>query len=109
MERKTRLPLVLLLLDVWPFGRLDLGPGRRPGVCRRVAEKVPLLALSAGSCVMTVWAQSSGGAVRSLEVYPLGTRVATALVAYVAYMGKMVAQVAVRDGGRRRRWPRCPR
>jgi hypothetical protein len=39
---------------------------------------------------MTFLAQKSGGAVGSMELYPLTTRVANALVAYVKYVGKMI-------------------
>ena len=81
------LPFVLLLLDVWPLGRLrlpnanpDTAPGRpaqRPGStgpilgCGRVVlEKVPLVALSAVSCLLTVYAQRTSGSVGGLELPP---------------------------------------
>jgi tetratricopeptide (TPR) repeat protein len=51
-------------------------------------EKLPLFVLAAASCVVTFWAQHSGGAIRSMEQYPLGVRAANAVVAYVAYIGK---------------------
>jgi hypothetical protein len=74
------LPFSLLLLDAWPLAR-----AAREGWRRLVLEKVPLLALSAGSCALTWLAQSSGGAVRT---YPLATRVASALSAYAGYLAK---------------------
>jgi tetratricopeptide (TPR) repeat protein len=84
-------PLVLLLLDYWPLRRLDLADPRR---WRRagwlVLEKVPLLALSVASGLVTVAAQKAGGAVAGIEILPLGQRVANALVAYVTYMAKTV-------------------
>jgi Tfp pilus assembly protein PilF len=87
------LPCVLLLLDYWPLGRLRSRPaagaaGEGPRVRQLLVEKVPLLALSVASSIVTLVVQSRGGAVSSLEAIPLGTRVANALTAYVAYLGK---------------------
>src|SRR5262249_21083140 len=79
------LPLVLLLLDGWPLGRLS-----RAAAWRLVAEKLPLLALAAASCVITLTVQARAGAVRGLEVLPLGRRLANAAVSYVAYIGTML-------------------
>ncbi len=53
-----------------------------------IAEKLPLLALCAASAVVTVWAQSVGEAVRDLEKYPPGARLANATVSYVEYAAK---------------------
>jgi tetratricopeptide (TPR) repeat protein len=77
------LPFVLLLLDVWPLGRL----GKTP-VGRLVLEKLPLFALVAISSGVTFFVQRAEGAVQPLHTYTLGARVANALVAYVAYIGK---------------------
>jgi tetratricopeptide (TPR) repeat protein len=75
------LPFVLLLLDYWPLGRI--GP-YAAGISRRVVvEKLPLLALTAASCGVTVIAQ---GKVSAIEVIPLASRIANALVSYVAYI-----------------------
>ena len=95
------LPLVLLLLDYWPLGRLhwpleERSHGKtlgnfdkgRLGVFRLVWEKVPLLFLVAVSCSLTIWAQR--GTIAPLEALPLGTRMANALISYVSYVGKMV-------------------
>ncbi len=86
------LPFLLLLLDVWPLGRTRFAlpaaaAPRAPGGARQLfAEKLPFFALAALSCAMTLVAQSRAGAVRDLELYPLGVRVATALVAYPTYL-----------------------
>jgi tetratricopeptide (TPR) repeat protein len=88
------LPLLLLLLDVWPLGRLrwPLVPGRAPeenpfppvSLRRAVLEKLPLLALSAGCAWLTVAAQSGWKSVLPL---PFGERLANAAVAWVRYVG----------------------
>ncbi|HUJ11090.1 MAG TPA: tetratricopeptide repeat protein, partial [Verrucomicrobiae bacterium] len=56
---------------------------------RLVVEKLPFFALSAASCVVTVWAQRSGGAVASVGVLAFSDRLANAVVSYVWYIGKM--------------------
>lgn len=67
------LPLVLLLLDAWPLGRLG------PGTLRaRLREKAPLLALSALCGVVTIYAQGAGEAVQSIERLGLAQRLANA-------------------------------
>lgn len=77
------LPLVLLVLDFWPLARLQLG-------WKLVLEKAPLLAMSVASSVITFIAQRRGEALRSLEAFPLAVRLENAVVAYVAYLIKMV-------------------
>jgi Flp pilus assembly protein TadD len=92
------LPFVLLLLDFWPLGRMqfqqartDSGPlEQKVSVLRLVWEKVPLFALTAISIVVTFAAQREGGALKSLEAFPLTTRIANALISYVSYIGKML-------------------
>jgi tetratricopeptide (TPR) repeat protein len=84
------LPLVLLLLDVWPLGRVHLEAGQRQVWLRMFREKIPLLMLAAASSIVTVMAQWRGGAVQSFEVAPLYQRTANALVSYVAYLGQML-------------------
>ncbi len=84
------LPLILLLIDFWPLGRLTLSPGMG-GVLRNLLwEKVPLFALAGVSSIITVIAQEKGGAIVSLENHALPARVANALVSYVRYIGKML-------------------
>ena len=88
-------PFVLLLLDVWPLRRFDPVGGasrgtRRALLERALLEKVPLLVLAGVSSAVTVWAQRSSGALKSVELYPLGERLANALVSYVLYLRKSV-------------------
>jgi Flp pilus assembly protein TadD len=74
------LPFLLLVLDGWPLQRLT-----RASLGQRVREKVPMLALVAGSAVVTYLVQDAGGAVKD---QPLAHRLATAATAYVRYLGK---------------------
>ncbi len=84
------LPLTLLLVDFWPLGRWRSGPGgwRRSG--RLVAEKLPLLVLSASAAAVTLVAQASGPALGSTREFPLPVRFANALVSCVEYLRKTV-------------------
>jgi tetratricopeptide (TPR) repeat protein len=85
------LPFVLLLLDYWPLGRLNVGePGWLRKAGKLALEKAPLLALSALSSILTVLAQRAGGAVTTLEEIPLDVRVVNAIVSYLGYLVKMI-------------------
>ncbi len=88
------LPFVLVLLDVWPLGRLR-GMPHRPStrapalpLMGLIAEKWPLFALSVLSAVVTFLVQRGGGAVASVEMIPPARRVLNALVSYWRYIGK---------------------
>jgi tetratricopeptide (TPR) repeat protein len=74
------LPLVLLLLDVWPLRRIALGR-------KVILEKLPLFALALTAGIVTLVFQSQVGAVASLDV---GARVAGAIDAYVSYLGQAI-------------------
>jgi tetratricopeptide (TPR) repeat protein len=92
------LPFVLLLIDYWPLCRFEFqvsgckhlqkGGYRRLPVFRIVFEKMPLLALSGMSCLLTVLAQASGGAMKSLAEFPFSLRLENALVSYLSYVLK---------------------
>ena len=97
------LPVVLLLWDVWPLGRWSgnrtaaaaVAPPSAGAPARRslgalVAEKAPLVALCVLAAVVTLVAQSRGGAVQSLEGLPVGARVDNALRSYVTYLSMAV-------------------
>ena len=88
-------PFVLLLLDRWPLGRLR--PASAGGVPARrlLFEKLPLFLLSCGAAAATVFSQREVGAVQTLVTYPLGTRVANALVAYATYLVDTVWPVSL--------------
>jgi len=87
------LPFVLLLLDYWPLGRIPGGAAgsfRSAPLSKLIFEKLPLLALSAGSAVITMQAQQAGGAVRSTAQFSLEVRLENAIVAYAMYLWKMI-------------------
>lgn len=77
------LPVVLLLLDYWPLPRMR-------GTGTLLMEKVPLLALSAVSGVLTYLAQHKAGSVSGLELISLWSRALNALLAYVQYLIMML-------------------
>jgi len=79
------LPLVLLLIDVWPLSRL-----RSVGLRRLLLEKLPLLAIAGASSAVTFLVQQSGGAMQRSETWAIGQRVANALVSYVLYLWKTI-------------------
>jgi tetratricopeptide (TPR) repeat protein len=79
------LPAVLMLLDFWPLRRLQAST-----VWRLVGEKIPFLALSVASSVVTFLVQQGAGAVSSLEAVPLEFRISNALISYVRYAAKMI-------------------
>jgi Tfp pilus assembly protein PilF len=86
-------PFLLLLWDYWPLGRVgEVAEPARGGTklswTRLAVEKLPLLLLSAASAVVTMEAQESGGAVKDLARYSWWLRVETAVISYVAYLGK---------------------
>jgi protein O-mannosyl-transferase len=90
------MPFVLLLLDYWPLGRMAGRPQpvHGPVTARKqasltwlIAEKIPLLALSTASSIVTVLAQKRGHAIADLSL-SLGLRFANAAVGYVRYLGK---------------------
>ncbi len=96
------LPIVLLLLDYWPLGRLQFGQAglltrKEPASAAQkrfpwslLWEKAPFFALTAASSIVTIYAQHKGGAMSSIKVVPITFRFINALWAYVLYLAKMV-------------------
>jgi Flp pilus assembly protein TadD len=72
------LPLVMILLDYWPFAR---------GL--HIVEKLPFFGLSAAASVVTYLVHEQVAAVVSLESIPMSLRIENALVSYAIYVGKM--------------------
>ncbi len=98
------LPFLLLLLDWWPLCRfkshvntlIPNGDTRKRWktvfyIFSRLAfEKWPLFLLSAGSCIITMAAQCSGGAVSTIDQWPLKIRALNAMTALFEYLSKML-------------------
>jgi len=96
------LPFVLLLLDYWPLGRIQLppssmnlsSPSSKPTntsdqvslALRLIREKAPFFLLSAASSILTVFTVERAGAIKHI---PFETRIANTLVSYVSYIIKM--------------------
>ena len=90
------LPFVLLLLDYWPLGRFQaIGAGGGRQLSQLVVEKLPLIALSAVSSIVTFLAQR--GAIGWTEQLPVLARISNAIVTYVVYIWQMLwpAKLAV--------------
>jgi len=80
------LPVLLLLLDYWPLGRMPDGRA----FLLRCREKLPYFGLAAASSLVTIIAQRGGGAMISVNRLPPGVRVGNALTAYLGYLEKLV-------------------
>jgi tetratricopeptide (TPR) repeat protein len=68
----------LLLVDWWM---------KRP---LRIVEKLPLFALAAAASVAAWWAHQQSGSVATIDQFPLGLRLANAVVSYVRYLWKTI-------------------
>jgi len=92
------LPFVLLLMDFWPLGRLQLGQEIKEGHIKvqkssalyLVVEKIPFFALTAIASVAAYITQRKGGAVPAMDFDLLKMQTANAFVSYVSYIGKMI-------------------
>jgi Flp pilus assembly protein TadD len=88
------LPFVLLGLDYWPLGRIRglTAPSAlhssRASFGTLFLEKLPLLTLSIAASVVAVVAQGHGGAVATVQRFPLQGRLENAIYSYAAYVWK---------------------
>lgn len=79
-------PVVLLLMDVWPLNRMKFSWSF---VGRLIWEKMPLIALVAISIAFTMLVEHKGAGV-SLENLPVEYRVANAFMSYLKYIHHMI-------------------
>jgi Flp pilus assembly protein TadD len=83
-------PFVMLLLDYWPLRRFNKSSVERhlprAAATALVREKLPLFGIAAASCVVTMLAQSRGGAVRTFAASPVALRLSNAVVSYAKYL-----------------------
>jgi protein O-mannosyl-transferase len=95
------LPCVLLLLDFWPLRRVRFAsgtedkpvlpePAATASVLRLLAEKLPLLALSALSAAITIGAHRRLGLMATVDQLPLDSRLLISLISYACYLGKSI-------------------
>jgi tetratricopeptide (TPR) repeat protein len=95
------IPVVLLLLDIWPLERLKIPLSATNKLCnkdidnkgnnplkRLFLEKMPFFVLSAISSVITIYAQ--GDALQPLIELPVLTRIGNAICSITAYIAKMI-------------------
>ncbi|MBF0100655.1 MAG: tetratricopeptide repeat protein [Desulfobacterales bacterium] len=76
------LPFIMFMLDIWPLSRFQ--------VKAMITEKIPMIILSIGSCIITYFAQSTGGAVVTIVNVPLSMRFLSAFVSYLRYITKIL-------------------
>ncbi|QWR76631.1 tetratricopeptide repeat protein [Candidatus Magnetomonas plexicatena] len=74
-------PLIVILLDVWPFGRLNKG-----NVVRLILEKIPLFFFSAASSIYTFYAQKAVGTLAPVDMVSIGARFKNAFISYLSYI-----------------------
>ncbi|MFT5443124.1 MAG: tetratricopeptide (TPR) repeat protein [Myxococcota bacterium] len=76
------LPLLLVLLDRWPLERSDRLFGNR----KLLVEKIPFVMLSILSSGLTLWAQSRGATLKSLEFISVAERMQNAAASVAIYL-----------------------
>ncbi len=99
------LPFVLLLWDYWPLQRMFPGGGENPHFSQQqekwgtrrgrslkflFIEKIPLFAIMLVGSILTVKAQRSADAVRTLGEFSLKGRLENAVVSYAKYLANLV-------------------
>lgn len=81
------LPLVLLILDWYPFRKIQ----SLKTLFTSSVEKLPFFALMLISSIVTILAQNSAGAMGLGQAMPWGTQLLVAAKALIAYLVKMIA------------------
>ena len=69
-----------------PAASLPVSRFPRQGIDLLVVEKIPMLAIAGGVAIMALIGQAAGGALNTFEGLPLDSRVANAMISYVAYL-----------------------
>ena len=80
------LPAVLLLFDIWPLQRVSVITFDRQVWTRAIVDKLPLLAVTIGTSIVTVIIQRDVGAIAGLDALPLHVRIANAIMGYLSYI-----------------------
>jgi len=86
------LPLVLVVLDVYPLRRLDFNPRQwlRPESRQVWLEKIPFLAFAVAAGIVALMAQHQAKAIRPLEQYDIPSRIMQLFYAAAFYLWKTV-------------------
>ena len=79
------LPILLLLVDWWPLGRVE-----RTGLRRLLVEKIPFVVLSVPAAFITMFSGGHLDVSAPLEGVPIGTRLLNACENYVVYLGRTI-------------------
>ncbi len=80
------LPVVLLILDWYPFQRIQSLQAFR----QAVVEKIPFFTLSLFSSIITILAQRGGGSLALIEAVPLSIRLLVSAKSLILYLWKML-------------------
>ncbi len=83
------LPFVLLLLDLWPLGRISNFKFLISNLKPLLIEKIPFFTLMAAFCVATYWIQHDYAAMTPWEKLGLDPRVANAISGYLTYPAQL--------------------
>ena len=81
------LPFLLLLLDVWPLGRISNFKFQMANLKPLLVEKIPFFALSAVFCLLTLVVQHNSDATPSWQQLGPGLRLENIIVSYLRYLG----------------------
>src|SRR5581483_11621750 len=84
------LPIVSLLLDIWPPARVRLWPGQGQVWRGLILQQVPMLILAAASSIVTILVQSRASAVETLGQISLTYRLTNVIDSYVQYIRQTV-------------------
>ncbi|MCL4217476.1 MAG: hypothetical protein KJ052_10805, partial [Candidatus Hydrogenedentes bacterium] len=86
----------------WPLGRWkglepDAAEARRDRYSAPwlIVEKVPFFILSLAGGVVAILAARQGGSLKDAEAYPLGVRLANALISYSTYLWKTIVPTEI--------------
>jgi tetratricopeptide (TPR) repeat protein len=91
------LPVVLLLLDVYPLKRLRGKPSDwlKPEFRAVLMEKIPFVVFAAGFAIAALFAQHTTGALKPLDQFDLFSRLLQASFGYFFYLWKTILPIGL--------------
>ena len=89
------LPFIMLLIDLWPAGRIRFGGGSafssiKPVLLRLLKEKIPFLIVISILSIAAYLTQEKGHAITPLSLYSMEMRIQNMSMAYWVYLKKMI-------------------